>query len=207
MLPAYALPDALRQQAVYLPKASHTHCSAVQCHFQWQESACQKDCVHLICVWQYCSLAFSHRSCLLHVTCFLFSPFFLTEIRGTTGNIWTRNMHLKCSCSFIAAVGARLKLDGWVCRGQAVGCGGKAQVACVGVQGAGSRVWLSPPPYFRAGTNRRATFSINLWFKVGNSRGEVFQYLLSQQGKPDGDEWGPSQVLTALAWPSPQACR
>ena len=44
----------------------------------------------------------------------------------------------------------------------------------------------------------RATFSINLWFKVGDSQGDVFQYLLSQQGKPDGDEWGPSQVQAAL---------
>lgn len=88
-------------------------------------------------------------------------------------------LHLACSTSLTPAVG-------------------QASCWALGVQTGGSRVWLRPPPYFRPGTNGRVTFSINLWFKVGDSRGKVFQYLLSQMGKPDGDEWGPSQVRSAL---------
>ena len=88
-------------------------------------------------------------------------------------------MHLTCSCPLHQLQG-------------------RAHVGWVGVQEAGSRVWLQPPPYFRAARFIQLTFSISLWFKLENSRGEVFQYLLSQQGTPNGHVWGPSQVRAAL---------
>lgn len=68
----------------------------------------------------------------------------------------------------------------------------------MGVQNASSTVWLLPPSYYLGGRDGRASFTTNLWFKAGDTKGQLFQYLLSQTGDADGHEWGPNQVLAAL---------
>ena len=73
---------------------------------------------------------------------------------------------------------------------------------CYALQGAGSAVWLLPVPYFSAPNGGAVSFSINLWFKAGNTTGELFQYLFSHNGNADGDDWGPNQVRDYPETPS-----
>ncbi|DBA97374.1 TPA: hypothetical protein ACH3X1_015103 [Trebouxia sp. C0004] len=60
--------------------------------------------------------------------------------------------------------------------------------------GGGSIVWLAPVPYYATLDDGPVSFTINLWFKAGNTSGGLFQYLFSHMGDPDGSEWGPNQI-------------
>lgn len=71
-----------------------------------------------------------------------------------------------------------------------------SQPALVLVQEAGSAVWLLPVRYYTAANGGAVSFSINLWFRAGNTSGQLFQYLFSHSGQPDGDDWGPNEVCT-----------
>lgn len=64
------------------------------------------------------------------------------------------------------------------------------------MQGVGSTVWLAPVPYYTILDGGPVSFTINIWFKAGNTTGGLFQYLFSHMGDPDGSEWGPNQVTT-----------
>ncbi len=76
---------------------------------------------------------------------------------------------------------------------KAITLGFMCQIAAC-VQDAGSIVWLMPVPYNSALNDGNVAFTINLWFKAGNTTGGLFQYLFSHMGDPDGSEWGPNQV-------------
>jgi hypothetical protein len=67
------------------------------------------------------------------------------------------------------------------------------------VQGVSSIVWLAPVPYYATLDGGPVSFTINLWFKAGNTTGGLFQYLFSHMGDPDGSEWGPNQVTANIA--------
>jgi len=67
------------------------------------------------------------------------------------------------------------------------------------VQGVSSIVWLAPVPYYATLDGGPVSFTINLWFKAGNTTGGLFQYLFSHMGDPDGSEWGPNQVTANMA--------
>jgi len=67
------------------------------------------------------------------------------------------------------------------------------------VQGVSSIVWLAPVPYYATLDGGPVSFTINLWFKAGNTTGGLFQYLFSHMGDPDGSEWGPNQVNANMA--------
>lgn len=62
------------------------------------------------------------------------------------------------------------------------------------VQGVSSIVWLAPVPYYATLDGGPVSFTINLWFKAGDTTGGLFQYMFSHMGDPDGSEWGPNQV-------------
>lgn len=55
-------------------------------------------------------------------------------------------------------------------------------------------MWLAPVPYYATLDSGPVSFTINLWFKAGNSTGGLFQYLFSHMGDRDGSEWGPNQI-------------
>ncbi|DBB09176.1 TPA: hypothetical protein ACH3X3_007776 [Trebouxia sp. C0006] len=64
--------------------------------------------------------------------------------------------------------------------------------------GVGSTVWLTPVPYYATLDDGPVSFTINLWLKAGNTTGELFQYLFSHMGDPDGSEWGPNQATANI---------
>ena len=66
---------------------------------------------------------------------------------------------------------------------------------CCVLQRARSAVWLQPVPYYTAQGGGPVSFSINLWFKAGNTNGDLFQYLFSHMGLPATDSWSSNQVL------------
>ena len=66
-----------------------------------------------------------------------------------------------------------------------------------------STVFLKSPSYFAVPDGGPVSFTINIWFKVTDSSGGLFQYMLSHMGPPDFTQmtddaayadWTPHQV-------------
>ena len=76
--------------------------------------------------------------------------------------------------------------------------------ACM--QDESSTVFLKSPTYFSnitGGATNAVAFTLNLWFKVTDNSGGLFQYMLSHMGPPDltqmtdaasFTDWTPHQV-------------